>query len=781
MLMAAALPALADIAPVISWSVDTANQKAFPLAIRRGETVILQPSYLQNGVAKDLTGSDDVILRYRPVGGSSIYAITGAVYSATGGLARVRWDLGVTNGAYQYEIAVISSNATLLRSSGIITVQDSLAGGATFTPPSGTGDTLAPSEPEGAYPNDIAPVLAWTVNPDTLAAYNLQLNQGETVILQPTFDGLDFSGASAVALRYRPIGASGWHYVAPGTIHNATGGVARVRWDSTVEGTNSTYQYEIAVQSADAMLLRSYGTLTIRPSLSGSSTSMPALVTVFDWQLVDHVNIGSAPFLSQVALAPFASFWASLTNGTADINVRSILVDGQPINSGGGGIGSYTNTEIAGVSHTNGVRIGNGSNLTWRLRNGIWCPDVPIVVGPQGEQGPPGQAVTNVTISITTNLTIMTMTITNITIGGGGVGSFTNFSINGIPNTSGVMIGDSINSQWTQGTDGVWRVDMSTNQTQWVINGEHIGGVDSNGITLLKGTLQLYEEDLDCNVRLYDGSRLVPSLTFWGHTNEWGLYARGYNGTTVAGWSQAGTEIGLLHGGGIKLMSTNAAFEGRLIGDISQATGYPEHEFRNWQTNMSFTALTLSNMVVTPGLVVVKDPYMVSRSILSQSGFAYSDAGGVSRVAIGDNILLKNASGLTALNIEPLYLNFLDPVSGIVLNRIDSSSQTMKLSNGQTAIALDAYNGWQFYDGSSYALRAKMNYAGISLYDSTGTNILFSAAVSNGAVTIRGQDSDSRYVMVRTNWFSGVLTNLFGGKTNICRYQYGSLTNITTL
>jgi len=260
-----------------------------------------------------------------------------------------------------------------------------------------------------------------------------------------------------------------------------------------------------------------------------------------------------------------------------------------------------------------------------------------------------------------------------------------------------------------------------------------------------------------------------------------GLYARGYNGTTVAGWSQAGEEIGLLHGGGIKLMTTNAAFEGRLIGDISQATGYPEPVFAAWRTNMSFTALTISNMVVTPGSLSVKDAYMVSRSILGQSGYAYYDAGGVARSSVGDNILLKNASGLTALQIEPLYLNFLDPVSGIVLNSIDGSSQTMKLSNGQTAIALDAYNGWRFYDASSYALRAKMNYAGISLYDSTGTNILFSAAVSNGAVTIRGQDSDARYVMVRTNWFSGVLTNLFGGKTNICRYQYGSLTNMTTL
>lgn len=48
-----------------------------------------------------------------------------------------------------------------------------------------------------------------------------------------------------------------------------------------------------------------------------------------------------------------------------------------PVGGGGGGTGSYTNTEIAGVANTNGVRIGNGSNTTWRNDDGIWILDVP--------------------------------------------------------------------------------------------------------------------------------------------------------------------------------------------------------------------------------------------------------------------------------------------------------------------------------------------------------------------------------------------------------------------
>lgn len=386
-----------DIAPVISWPVDVTRANPYALALRAGETVILQPTYNQ-----DLTGATSATFLYRATGATSPYVVTGTVYSATGGVVRVRWSVPSTNWVGQYEIAVTSSNATLLRSYGALTVVSSMAGEIPLTPPSGTADPLAPSEPEPTYPNDIAPVLAWTVRPDTLTPYNLQLMQGETAILQPTFEGLDFSGAAAVALRYRPTGASGWHYVAPGAIHDATGGVARIRWGSTLQGTNSTYQYEIAVQSADATLIRSYGTLSVRPGLSGSSTSMPTRVTTFDWAAVDNQNIGSAPFL------PLAT-WATLTNGTADLNIHSLLIDGLPVGTGGvtTASGTYTNTMINGISHTGAVSIVAGSNTTWRLVNGSWRVDVPAIAGPagidgtngvdgaQGPQGPQGIPGTN--------------------------------------------------------------------------------------------------------------------------------------------------------------------------------------------------------------------------------------------------------------------------------------------------------------------------------------------------------------------------------------------------
>jgi hypothetical protein len=664
-----------------------------------------------------------------------------------------------------------------------------------------------------------------------LVPYNLTLKQGETAILQPTFDGLDFSGAAAVALRYRPTGASGWHYVAPGTIHDATGGVARVRWDSTIEGTNSTYQYEIAVQSSAAMLLRAYGTMTVLPSLSGSSTSMPTRVTTFDWAAVDHVNIGAAPFLSEVALAPFTAAWASLTNGTADLNVGSILVDGQPIGSGGGGIGSYTNTEIAGVSHTNSVRIGNGSNLTWRLRGGVWCPDVPIVTGPQGPQGPAGSPSTNVTITVTTNLNIMTMTITNITIGGGGVGSFTNVQINGVTHSNGVVIGDSETTTWVQDSNGVWRVQSwssvmpATWDTELINTNElfvNVGGVPmirftTNGIVMTHGSLQMYEEDLNCNVRLYDGTRLAPSLTFLGHTNEWGLYARGYNGNYVAGWSVAGTEVGLLHQSGLTLMSTNFAFYGRLVGDISGATGYPEPIFEAWRTNMFFTSIGISNLTMNNGPITIKDSLNTTRGTLDSTGLTVKDAGGVTRSIYGaQSISLKNTSGLTTTTLDT-NLKLLDVATGNTLVDVGGpygNAIFLKTPSGFMQAYLSSTEGLQLFDSGSYVFRSKISPYGIELMTASSQlvfkvdsqtslqTIMNSAAITNagnltfhgalgtnlctitgstGAIKIRGVDSDLRYVTnVRTNMTGFQLTNLWAGVTNILWYNsQGIVTNKT--
>lgn len=461
---------------------------------------------------------------------------------------------------------------------------------------------------------------------------------------------------------------------------------------------------------------------------------------------------------------------------------------------------------------------------------------IPGPQGPVGPQGPAGQAVTNITISIVTNLnqTIMSMTVTNITIGGGGAGNYTNTEINGVAHTNGVRIGDSVNSTWTIGTDGVWRVDMSTNQLQWVVNGEHIGGVDSNGITLLKGTLELWEEDLDCNVRLYDGTRITPSLTFNGHPGEWGIYARGYNGHYVAGWSVASNEVGILHAGGIKLMTNSAAFEGRLIGDISGATNCPEASFWAWRSNMTFQVLTISNLTVTPGNLDVKDINQTTRSTLdSAGGLTLRNAANIIRSYLADGILyLKDSMGRTRLKLES-EVTIYEPVSGqpyTILN----DALVMKTPAGIMLAGLDKYNGLRFYNEAlpgfptmvatyqsmwlynsssqlvwtADALSSKIvqqdtsitNSGNITFYGPNGTNLLTLTGV-NGNITSKGL-----LTMVDTggtNWLTasnrtlnvtgnlrmngvqgptGFYTNLtIGSKTQVWMMASGIITNIVTL
>jgi hypothetical protein len=647
----------ADIAPVISWPVDVTKPEKFDFSVRNGETIVAQPLYTEGEVAKNLTGASLAIMRLRP-GIATPYSVTGSVYSATGGVVRIRWDVAETNSSCVYEIAVLSSNATLLRSFGTITIVSSLAGETTTTP-SGYVDTLAPSEPEGSYPNDIAPVIPWDVDVTELKPRNHTFKQGETAVMQAHFVGLDFSGAAAVALRYRPVGVSGWHYVAPGTIHDATGGVVRIRWSSAIAGTNSQYQYEIAVQSPSAMLLRSFGTITVLSGLYGSSTSMPTRVTAFDWAVVDHQNIGSAPFLSIVALAPFASFWNSLTNGTADLNIHSLLIDGVPVGTGGvmNARGTYTNTMINGISHTGAVSIVAGSNTTWRLVNGSWRVDVPTIAGPAGPAGTNGTPGTNVLVYV------------GAEVGPEGpAGRDGRDGRDGLPGQDGVIgrdglpglsptisvtntltgdaactnVGTSTNVvlQFTlppgpQGPAGpgmtnmpaVWDADsIGTNRLYYKIGGVTVGYFDTNGLTLLQGSLTLNEEDLTCNVRIYDGSRLVPSITLAGHPDTIGIYGRGIDGSYGLGWSHAGTDVGVLCANGIRLLNTNAAFYGRFVGDLSSvvsnytgtfqgnftgsvtgnlagAYGYPEPLYTSFATNPTLPSLVITNS----GTILVKD------------------------------------------------------------------------------------------------------------------------------------------------------------------------------
>ncbi len=441
------------------------------------------------------------------------------------------------------------------------------------------------------------------------------------------------------------------------------------------------------------------------------------------------------------------------------------------------------------------------------------------------------QPVTNISMTITTNLNIMTMTITNIGGGGGGIGSFTNVQINGVTHSNGVVIGDSETTTWVQDSNGVWRVQswssvmpstwdgdlIGTNSLDIKVGGMRMLEFTTNGIIMHHGTIQMYEEQLWANVELYDGTRLAPSLTFHGHPNEWGLYARGYNGNYVAGWSIAGVEQGLL-GRGVILMDTNAAFVGRLVGDISGATGYPEPIFMNWYTNQwVFNALSISNLTMLNGPITVKDSLYTTRGTLDTTGLTVKDAGAATRSIYGaQSVTLKNTSGLTTTTLDT-SLKIKDPTSGNTLLDFGGGygdSIIGKTPTGFYQFYLSTAGGLHIFDQGSYAFRSSItpygitlmngssqlvfsvdsqaslrticndfgvtNSGNINMYGPNGTN-LFTITGSTGAVKIRGVDSDLRYVTnVRTNMTGFQLTNLWAGVTNILWYNsQGIVTNKT--
>lgn len=362
------------------------------------------------------------------------------------------------------------------------------------------------------------------------------------------------------------------------------------------------------------------------------------------------------------------------------------------------------------------------------------------------------QPITNIsqTSVIITNLTIQQGTSVNYVVSVDDskwstnqpfVSAFvwTNAGVNSTTTNGGIItaiVNTNSGSGGLAAMPATWDADsINTDQLHIAIGGMERVRFTTNGIIVTHGSLQLYEEDLDCNVRLYDGTRLVPSLTFEGHTNEWGLYARGYNGHTIAGWSVAGTEIGLLHAGGITLMDTNAGFYGRLVGDISGATGYPEPIFEGWRTNMQFSSLSISNLTIANGPINVKDSLLATRATLDTTGLTVKDAGAVIRNTVGGGkIDIKNSSGLLTTRLDT-SLNLYDPSSGVTLLTLDNYSLTWKASNGYTLMVIDPANGYRAYDQGAYLMRSALNYSGITCY-SASSQLVFSVDSQTSLRTI---------------------------------------------
>jgi hypothetical protein len=482
----------------------------------------------------------------------------------------------------------------------------------------------------------IAKVIRWDNNVEDGTAYALAPTRGETMILQPRFlqygVPMDLTHAYTVYMIYKAVGDTNTYSVS-GTILNATNGQAQIEWSSSNELAATTYAYDVLVSDSTRTVVGARGAIKFRDGVATGATLQDLQpINILDFDQVLLLNVGNAPFLSSYEINDIREYLTAIQTGIGDIDARDVTIRGTL---------NYTNWP-AYLARTNQIPMQSA-----------------VAAG------------ANITVAISTNAgrIVYTVTSTASGSGGGGIGSYTNTMINGVTHSNSVSIADGSNITWAQGTDGVWRASSSipaswasTGTLYWVVNGQTIGRVDSNGITMLHGSLTLQEEDLLCNVRLYDGSRVSPSITFQGHPGTWGLYAKGYNGSYSAAWSQGNTEIGIMSGLGINLMTTNAAFTGRHVGDLSGCTNYPEPIATNWLASRQLPSLTITN----------------------------------------------------------------------------SGALTVKDAGGSTTFVVDG---------------------------------------STGATTVRGQDTDSRYILANTNWPTFILTNLFATKTNVLWYYRGIVTN----
>lgn len=421
-----------------------------------------------------------------------------------------------------------------------------------------------------------AKVIRWDNSIEDGTSYALAPTRGETMVLQPRFlqygVPMDLSHAYTVYLLYKPVGQTNV-YAISGSILNATNGQAQIEWSSSNELAATTYAYDILISDATRTVVGARGAIKFRDGVAtGATLTDLQPINILDFDQVVLLNVGNAPFLSSYEINDIRSYLTAIQTGLGDIDAKDVTVRGTL---------NYTNWP-GYLARTN---------------------DIPAAVSVA--------AGANITVAVSTNAGRITYTVTGAAGGGtgGGIGSYTNTSINGVSNTNSIRIGDGINTAWSQDSNGVWRLDMGilsnitgSNSVQIVVDGQVLWDISTNR-TMTYVPFQMYTDDYVGNMQLYAGSRLAPSITFYGHPTGWGLYERGYNGSYAAGWSGAGIEIGLLHAAGIKLMSTNSAFEGRLIGDISGATGYSEPMWSSWITNRQLASLTITNS----GAFIMKD------------------------------------------------------------------------------------------------------------------------------------------------------------------------------
>jgi hypothetical protein len=304
----------ADIAPRDRWYIDYDNPSLHRLEIRRGSTLILEPTVRQNGTAVDLTDATNVFLAYKAINATNFYAVTGSVYSATGGVIQIRWTSAqeTTNSALVGDIYITSTNATAVRCPLAITLTADAMYQATATNPT----------PRTSIDGATTTVL----NPGLFPWFYLV---GSPIVGQSiTWNGTNWIPSSAgagdmVTAMYDPAGGASQVAFATNTASLAQGiagtnAQARV---AVLETNTASLAQGIAATNAQARVaVLETNTASLAQGIAG--TNAQARVAVLETNTASLAQ-GIAATNAQARVAVLETNTASLAQGIAATNAQA--------------------------------------------------------------------------------------------------------------------------------------------------------------------------------------------------------------------------------------------------------------------------------------------------------------------------------------------------------------------------------------------------------------------------------------------------------------------------
>jgi len=175
---------------------------------------------------------------------------------------------------------------------------------------------------------DSVTAIRWDVETSDMRSKPILLLRGETAYLEPRFlqyqDPMIVTNLSSVSMRYRSTDMDpAYYYSATGTVLSTTGTV-RIVWCPTNEAAAINYEYTIYAQAPAGNLLRAWGSIRLRGSVTGTPTN-PTAQTILLGDIYDVLLASPSDGQALVYDAATGKWINSAVAGGSDTNAQARL------------------------------------------------------------------------------------------------------------------------------------------------------------------------------------------------------------------------------------------------------------------------------------------------------------------------------------------------------------------------------------------------------------------------------------------------------------------------